>query len=88
MHPVAAPSAALVAEAAQVVALVVANVAVAGNVDPVIAASVVVFIQIAFPLSTRPGAEVVIHKVVSQLLRIIAQAVRKAVGGRIKQNSR
>ena len=70
--------AALVAEAAQVVALVLADVAIARNVDAVgPAAGVVVIVE---AVDERAGADVemMIHDVAAELAAVVAEAVRKA----------
>ena len=80
--------AALVAEAAQVVALVLADVAIARNVEAIGAPAGVGNVEIAFDRGVRATGLVVIHDVVAELARIVAEAVRKAARNRIHHDER
>ena len=78
--PSLSAGAALVAEAAEVVAFVVADVAVAGDVDAVGTASVVVAVVAAFPTAAGSGAEVVVHEVVAEFAGVVSESVGEALG--------
>ena len=84
--PSLAGSSALVAEAAKVVTLVVADVAVAGHVDAVGATAVEIAIEVAFPFSTGAGPEMVVHEVMPKLARVVAEAVGETIGDRVQKD--
>src|SRR6185503_8835626 len=79
-----ARGAALVAEAAQVVALVLADVAVTRDVEAIRTAAGVGHVEVALHRGARTPGLVVIHDVVAELARIVAEAVRETARGRVQ----
>ncbi len=80
--------AALVAEAAQVIALVLADVAIARNVEAIRPAAGVADVEIAVDAGAGTARLVVIHDVVAQLARVVAEAIRKAARDRVQHDVR
>ena len=79
-RPAVAPRAALVAEAAQVLALVAEQVAIARDVEARRTPAVVVLVLESLELPVRADAEVMVHEVVAELAGAAAESSGPHVG--------
>src|SRR5690606_38187436 len=84
--PILAAGGTLVTKTAQVVALLIAQVAEAWNIETRRATAVVVLVFVAFNGAARANAEMMVHYVVAQFTAAAAQAAFPDIGGGIHQN--